>query len=223
MADAKISALAALAGTDVDTAADVLPIVDTSVTTTKKILIDELAIALRSTQAEVDAGTSPNTLMAPSTRKISLLATQAHGGLAAWDFTIPAGATEIVIEPVGLSTNGSSAFLVQLGDAGGIETSVYRSVALSSGVGTGTSTAGFILNSSTVAAGLYDGQIRLRLVDAATFTWSCSGSNCENSGNTTSTNNGSKSLSAVLTTVRLTTVNGTDVGDAGLIGCSYIL
>lgn len=42
MADAKISALTALTGVNVDTAADVLPIVDTSVTTTKKILVQEL-------------------------------------------------------------------------------------------------------------------------------------------------------------------------------------
>jgi len=46
MADTKISALTALTGASVDTTADVLPIVDTSATTTKKILIDELRIAL---------------------------------------------------------------------------------------------------------------------------------------------------------------------------------
>ncbi len=45
MADAKISALTSLAGTSVDAAADVLAIVDTSVTTTKKVTVDELAIA----------------------------------------------------------------------------------------------------------------------------------------------------------------------------------
>ena len=51
MANAKISALTALTGTNVDTATDVLPIVDTSVTTTKKILVDELRIALLSNTA----------------------------------------------------------------------------------------------------------------------------------------------------------------------------
>lgn len=48
MADTKISALTALAGTDVSTSTDVLPIVDTSVATTKKILVDELRIAMLS-------------------------------------------------------------------------------------------------------------------------------------------------------------------------------
>jgi len=46
VADTKISSLTALTGANVDTAADLLAIVDTSVTTTKKILIDELRIAV---------------------------------------------------------------------------------------------------------------------------------------------------------------------------------
>lgn len=47
MANAKISALTALAGANVDTAADVMPIIDTSTTTTKKITVDELGLALQ--------------------------------------------------------------------------------------------------------------------------------------------------------------------------------
>lgn len=46
MADTKISALTALTGANVDAAADLLAIVDTGVTTTKKILVSELAIGL---------------------------------------------------------------------------------------------------------------------------------------------------------------------------------
>lgn len=46
MADTKISALTALAGADVDTALDVIPIVDTGSTTTKKITVAELKTAL---------------------------------------------------------------------------------------------------------------------------------------------------------------------------------
>jgi hypothetical protein len=46
MADTKISGLTALTGANVDTAADVIPIVDTGVTTTKKITVDELGLAL---------------------------------------------------------------------------------------------------------------------------------------------------------------------------------
>lgn len=46
MADTKISALTALTGASVDTANDVIPVVDTSVTTTKKITVAELKTAL---------------------------------------------------------------------------------------------------------------------------------------------------------------------------------
>jgi len=66
VADTKISGLTAIVGTDVDTAADVFPIVDTSVTTTKKILVDELRIALGiATQAQQETGTSLVTTVTP--------------------------------------------------------------------------------------------------------------------------------------------------------------
>ena len=67
MSDSKISALTALTGANVDTAADVLAIVDTSVTTTKKILIDEVRIALGiATAAETLTGTSAVKFLTPS-------------------------------------------------------------------------------------------------------------------------------------------------------------
>lgn len=51
MADTKISALTALTGAGTDTANDVLAIVDTSASQTKKIIVDELRIALMSNSA----------------------------------------------------------------------------------------------------------------------------------------------------------------------------
>lgn len=66
MADTKISALTALAGSSVDTAADVIPIVDTSTTTTKKILVDELRIAIGiATQAQMEAASSNVVFVTP--------------------------------------------------------------------------------------------------------------------------------------------------------------
>lgn len=59
MADAKISALTALTGAQIDAAADVLAIVDTSVTTTKKVTIGELASAL-GFKTTVASATSPD-------------------------------------------------------------------------------------------------------------------------------------------------------------------
>lgn len=68
MADAKISALTALAGSGVDGTADVMPIVDTDAGVTKKIVVNELAIALNSvpaTQAQQETGTSTATTVTP--------------------------------------------------------------------------------------------------------------------------------------------------------------
>src|SRR5690242_12730935 len=57
MANTKISGLTALTGANVDTANDLLPIVDTSATTTKKITIDELRKALIKSQTLTDGAT----------------------------------------------------------------------------------------------------------------------------------------------------------------------
>lgn len=66
MADTKTSDLTALTGANVDTAADILMIVDTDVTTAKKILIDELRIAIGiATQAQQETGTSNVVFVTP--------------------------------------------------------------------------------------------------------------------------------------------------------------
>lgn len=46
MADTKISALTALTGADADADTDLVPVVDTSVTTTKKMLIKQVGVAI---------------------------------------------------------------------------------------------------------------------------------------------------------------------------------
>lgn len=53
MADTKISALTALTGANLDTTVDVFPMVDTSVTTTKKMIGDEVLIGLLASAAVV--------------------------------------------------------------------------------------------------------------------------------------------------------------------------
>jgi hypothetical protein len=47
MADTKVSGLSAITGVNIDSAADVTYIVDTSATTSKKVVIDELAVAMK--------------------------------------------------------------------------------------------------------------------------------------------------------------------------------
>lgn len=70
MADTKISALTALTGANVDPAADVLPIVDTSVTTNKKILVGELLKTTFNALFDI-SGSSGGQVKFPSTQNAS--------------------------------------------------------------------------------------------------------------------------------------------------------
>jgi hypothetical protein len=200
MADQKISALTALTGANVDQVADVLAIVDTSVTTTKKILISELA------QAMLVLGTE-----------------QASTSGTSIDFTgIPAWAKEITIMFVDLSTSGTSALLVQIGDSGGIEATGYKSAASEDTGGGGSSTVGFRLSVNQIAAASYSGKVVLSMEDSSDFTWVASGFLIRTDSTTISHSSaGNKATSAALTQVRITTVNGTDTFDAGAINILY--
>jgi len=139
------------------------------------------------------------------------------------DFTIPATAKIIHIILVGVSTSGTSDWLIQLGDAGGIETTGYLGSAsgISGAVSTATYTTGICIANGIVATSVHHGVCTLFLEDAANFTWV----GVANVGRSDSANHkvgaGSKSLSAALTTVRLTTVNGTDTFDAGAVNVLY--
>lgn len=135
------------------------------------------------------------------------------------DFTVTAGAKQVVIAFKGVSTNGTSALLMQLGDSGGVETSGYVSATQDYG-SAATSTAGFILNNASVAAENYNGAVALSIENAAAFSWVGSGTLASSLVNSSA---GSKSLSAELTTIRITTANGTDAFDGGEIGGYYVI
>lgn len=140
------------------------------------------------------------------------------------DFTsLPAGVKRITVGLSEISTNGSALILIQIGDAGGVETTGYASAAASSGGGGGvTSTAGFLLTPSGDGAHAISGVVTLMLVDSATNTWSAG---LGIAGHTGSLNpvfgGGVKSLSAALDRVRLTTSNGSDTFDGGKINIIY--
>jgi hypothetical protein len=142
------------------------------------------------------------------------------------DFTsIPSWVKRITVMLNGVSTNGSAAYLIQLGDAGGVETTGYTATALYVSVTSNTTRAGFYttgfgLSWSTGAAGE---------VNTATLTFvNTNGNNWNGMGmQNYSTNSGGhfisgqKTLSDVLTQVRITTTNGTDAFDLGTINIMY--
>lgn len=136
----------------------------------------------------------------------------------------PAGTKRITINYVGVSTNGTSSFLVQIGPSGGVETTGYISQATTAGAARVTSTAGFIVTSATGATDTWRGTVTLTLENTAAFTWVSTGSLVTVSGGgVEGISAGSKSLAAELTQLTITMVNGTDAYDAGVVNVSYSL
>ncbi len=135
------------------------------------------------------------------------------------DFTgIPATAKRITVMFSGVSTNGTSNYLIQLGDAGGVETTGYSSRATSTSAQANT-TAGFIITQSQAAADLVSGNIVICTLGSNVWV---SGGNISNIGqNAILMSAGTKTLSDTLTQVRITTVNGTDTFDAGTINIMW--
>jgi hypothetical protein len=142
------------------------------------------------------------------------------------DFTgIPAGVRRITVMFRGVSTNGSSPVIVQLGDSGGIETSGYDSSAgeingSSGSVQVVSSTAGFIILPAMSAAYTISGTLVITLVNSATNSW-VGAVNTKMTSLYTSNGGGDKALSDVLTQLRITTAGGVNTFDAGSINILY--
>jgi hypothetical protein len=149
--------------------------------------------------------------------------TAATGSPTSIDFTsIPSWAKRITVMFSGVSTSGTSAYLIQLGDAGGVETTGYTSSAsrISATVLSQNSTAGFILlGGAATAASTYSASYSISLL--STNLWCLQGTMSDTVNTTTQIAAGSKTLSDTLTQVRITTVNGTDTFDAGTINILY--
>jgi hypothetical protein len=134
------------------------------------------------------------------------------------DFTgLPAWIERITVMFNGVSVSGTSNFLVQLGDSGGIENTGYASGA-GSRIGETTSTAGFVLSQSGSAAATFSGLVQIMTVSSNA--WVTSGVLIRSDGFANSFG-GNKTLSDVLDRIRITTVNGTDTFDAGTINIIY--
>lgn len=137
------------------------------------------------------------------------------------DFTgIPSWVKRITVMFSGVSTNGTSVILIQLGTAGGVTTSGYVGGASSgsSSVASSSVTVGHGLLNSTVAAGAYYGHAVFTKISGDTW----AGSSAVNqSGGQFGIGGSGITLSGVLTQVRITTVGGTNTFDAGTINILY--
>jgi phage-related tail fiber protein len=139
---------------------------------------------------------------------------QATTSGTSFDFTgIPSWAKKITVMFNGVSTSGTSVYLVQIG-AGSVQTSGYVA-----GVAATTSTAGFPVTNNFTAATTQSGLVSINNI--TNNTWVSAGIVGASGGNAASPAFGTVSLSGALDRVRITTVNGTDTFDAGSINILY--
>lgn len=136
------------------------------------------------------------------------------------EFTsIPSWVKRITLQLAGISTNGTSPYMVQIG-SGSFTTSGYSSQSWAS-TGGGVVTSGFSITPTAQAALIYTGQIVL--TKYTSNNWISSGI----VGITSTTSNAyqssgySSDLGAALDRVRITTVGGTNTFDAGTINILY--
>jgi hypothetical protein len=165
-----------------------------------------------------DASVTPAKLAQP----LTLVASQSASGTSV-DFTgIPTWTKRVTVMLNGVSTNGTSSVLIQLG-AGSITSTGYLSGSsvLSSAVATVNNTSGFQINlgGSDTSAAIRSGSMILNSVEGNT--WSTQGVFATSNVATTSITAGLVPLSGDLDRVRITTVGGVNTFDAGSISISY--
>ena len=137
---------------------------------------------------------------------------------------IPAGVKRITVMFSGVSTNGTSQYLIQIG-SGSVLTSGYGSSAGYTGTSTGgsSSTAGFIITSAIGSTNTVSGANIICLLGSNTYV---------STGNLVfesvspilfvmSSAGVRASVGGAIDRIRITTVNGTDTFDAGSINILY--
>lgn len=186
-------------------------IADLAVTTGK---ITDLGVT---TVKIADANVTPAKLSQPST--LAIVQNSTSG--TSIDFTaIPSWVKRITVMLSGVSTNGTSPVIVQLGDSGGIETTGYLGYSFeikATPVGLATS-SGIVLN-SPAANSTCDGI--LTIVNLTSNTWVANYIGGDGVGLVCNMAGVSKALSGTLDRIRLTTSGGVNTFDAGNINIMY--
>ena len=139
------------------------------------------------------------------------------------DFTsIPSWVKRVTVMFNGVSTNGSSNILVQIG-AGSVQTSSYDATAAQGDNNTSVtslqSTSGFIFTSTNSASVSWYGNMTITAFGSNI--WTETGALGRSQANNAQWCAGGVPLSGTLDRVRITTVNGTDTFDAGSINILY--
>lgn len=136
------------------------------------------------------------------------------------DFTgIPAWVKRVTLVLNGVSTNGSSSVLIQLG-AGSIQTTGYLGsggdITSASVTATQNATVGFVLGSVGAAGFIRHGSILFTSLGSGNI-WVANGQVARSDAPAFQLTAGSVNLTGTLDRLRLTTGSGTDVFDAGSV------
>jgi hypothetical protein len=189
------------------------------------VIIDGLTHPSADGTADQAVVTNGSGVLSFATRARSVQATAvASTSGTSIDFTsIPGWVTRVTVMLAGVSTNGTSSLLLQIGDSGGIENTGYTSYSgdASGNLSANLSTAGFILTSTGIDAVMqFHGDIVITRLSGNT--WVASNTlGTESIAFNVFVGAGSKTLSDVLDRVRLTTVGGANTFDAGTINIMY--
>jgi hypothetical protein len=137
--------------------------------------------------------------------------------------SLPTWVKRITVIFNGVSTSGTSNYLVQIG-AGSITSTGYLGASLASQAGAssaagGTGTSGFVVADAVAAAYIYNGSLLIQNISGNI--WIQSGTLVANTAARASVSGGNVTLSGTLDRVVITTQNGTDTFDAGSINILY--
>lgn len=195
-------------------------IVNANISASAAIAGSKLADGGVGTTQLANASVTPAKLSQPYT----LATAQASTSGTSIDFTgIPSWARRITVMFNGVSTNGSSVVIIQLGTSSGFVTSGYVGSACfinnANSTGTNTVTAGLAPSLHSQSTDIRHGAASI--LNIASNAWTMSGTVCLSSAASSGVGCGSITLSGTLDRVRITTVNGTDTFDAGSINIAY--
>lgn len=178
------------------------------------------------TDAEAQAGTDTARAITAANLKAAQIQLGTRVTLTTQTFvdfsSIPSWAKRVSVHFAGVSTNGTSTIIAQIGPSGGIETSGYLG-----STGTAVNAAATVAANATagfpvaITAGTSVHHGTLTLSNIGSNQWIASGTLGRSDALATSFFGGSKTLANTLTQLRVTTVGGTDQFDAGVLSISW--
>jgi len=133
--------------------------------------------------------------------------------------SIPSWVKRITVMFNGVSTNGSSNWLVQLGTSGGVVSSGYLGACSSFGGTSANNSTGFAVFNAPASTSIAGGSAVL--TNLSGNVWTIQGVLGQSDAAGGRLFGGYVTLSGTLDRVRITTVNGTDTFDAGSVNIDY--